>query len=256
MKKTFIFAIIIAAAVQANAVVIFDSGGYDSYALGNLVGQNGYGQDGVNSYNVVSGIGVGGTNAVEVNGGAGGTDWAYPAMPFTPGSGQIVSIKADISRTVSTTASFGYFIDVYSQAGSRTLRFGLGTTGGFIRPLVTSRWSAALGFNPTAPVANVLLGTTNFAADQYVNFEALMDYSIKRVDLKINGVSVTGGYTIPFADLTAANLGDADLMVSTASAAADRGRFDNLKVETVPEPASMTAIAMGALALLRKRKNA
>lgn len=257
-KKTLLFAVVIAAAAQANAVVIFDSGGFETYNTGNLIGQNGYVQDYANTWTVANGVGVGGSKAINVNGGVGGTDWAYTNLAFTPGTGQIVSIKADISRTLgatSPTSSFGYLIDVYSIAGARTIRFGLGNTGGFIRPIVTSRWSAALGFNAAAPISSVLLGTTNYAADEFVNFEALLDYSIKRVDLKINGVSVTGGYTIPFTDLTATTLGDTDLQISTNASATDRGRFDNLKVEAVPEPASMIALGAGALAMLRRRRN-
>lgn len=249
-------------AVSAQSQVLFDSNGFEapSYSLGNLTGQNGFVQDGTAAYTVQNTVAASGSQAVQVGGGA-GTDWAYvtQATPWsstaTPGV-DTLEIQASIARNLSPTASFGYAIDVYNGLTARTFRFGLVANAGVIQPFVTSRFNGTTGlFDATSAVTNVIVGGP-VTADTFVNFKAYLNYTTKRVDLFINGSSVTNGLTIPFADLTASDFSDADLQVSTATGATDRGFFDNVKVTAVPEPASMAALGLGIFGLVsRKRRS-
>jgi len=252
MKKLILSALVIGGAISANAVVLFDSGGFETYTNGALSGQNGWVLDGTANYQVQSTLALG-TKAVAVAGGA-GTSWIYPDVTYTPSSGELVKINASIARTAGT--SFGYSIDVYNTLTARTTRFGLTMSAGAIRPYVTSRFNGTtLQFDAASAVTNVLVGPA-VSASTFVDFEAVLNYSTKKLDLKVNGTSVTGGSTIPFADLTASNISDADFQVSTATGATDTGYLDNYRVEVVPEPASMTALALGVAALARKRRKA
>lgn len=249
--------------------VLFDSGGFEAgagYSVGALTGtaagtagQNGWVREVANTaiFNVQNTVAAGGAGqAVQVNSGA--TNWAYPVLNYTPAAGDIVRIQADIARTVSaTTPSFGYGIDVYSIAGARTTRFGLAVDGtGAIRTYVTAPFNTTTSqFQAGQPVANVLVGTTTFAANAFVSFDAQLNYATRTFNLLVNGASVG---SIPFADAAATTLADADFQVSSNATAIDTGYLDNYRVTVVPvpEPAScaLAAFAATGVATLRRRR--
>lgn len=245
----------------APAVTLFDASGFEGYATGNLTGQNTWTQDSgtAGQFTVIDN---GGTIGKLVQGNGGATAWNFPAIPgapFTPAAGEQLVIEASLARNVGATAattSFGYSIDVYSPA-ARTTRFGLGTDGTSIFGYVTARFNTVTSqFDPTAAVTNVRFSNA-LAADTLFDFRAVMDYGTKTMDLFFGGTSVTGGSTIPFADLTATALLDADFQVSSVAGATDRGFMDNYRVSTaspVPEPATMAILGVGAAALLRRRR--
>lgn len=78
--------------------------------------------------------------------------------------------------------------------------------------------------------------------------ELTMNFATGTASASLNGsnIGLTGSFT-----RTA--LADVDLFSSRAVGATHLGWFDDYRVEAVPEPASMTALGLGVLALLRRR---
>jgi hypothetical protein len=250
---------LLALTLSANAATLYDAGGFEGYTLGDVTGQNGWLLDTASTtqYTVSSLLPATGTKALRADGGA--TNWAFPDLSYTPTSAEVVRIQADIARNLGTTSSFGYSIDVYNAAVARTFRFGLVNNAGVIQPFVTSRFNTTTSlFDETAAVTNVLVGGA-VPADTFVSFDAFFDYNTKRVNLLVNGTSVTGGFDIPFVTLAATDMADADFQVSSVAGADDRGFLDNYLVTTVaiPEPSGVALLGLGglgALGVLRRRR--
>ncbi|MBL8086453.1 MAG: PEP-CTERM sorting domain-containing protein [Chthonomonas sp.] len=261
MKKLIALAVLTSAVAASQAVVLYDSNGFEGFALGNLSGQNNFTTDLATPVFNVQNTFVQGTKAVQVNGGVAGSNWSYPTTTaFVPTPTQnIARISVDIARTVSgTTPSFAYAIDVYNtgslNAFARTLRFGLTSSAGNVRAFVTSRFNTTtLQFDAASAVTNVLV-TGALTQSTWYRFNVDMNYTTKRARILINNTDIAGGFVIPFADLLAADFSDADLHVSSNVNATDRGYFDNYKVEAVPEPGTIAALGLGAAAILRRRK--
>ena len=238
------------ASVQAQTT-LFNSNGFEAgsgYVLGDLNGQNGWIVDTPpGTFAVQNSVVAGGTQAVQVTQGSPATtNWIFPLLGFTPGPTDGVRIQVDLARTIGTTASFGYDIDVYNAAVSRTLRFGLLNNAGVIQPFVTSRFLSG-NFDPTGAVTNVIVGGA-VPANTFVNFDAVLNYSTQSFRLKLNGVDV--GFNMPFADLTATDISDADFQISTTANANDIGFMDNyiVSVVAIPEPVSMALACCGVAA--------
>jgi hypothetical protein len=126
------------------------------------------------------------------------------------------------------------------------LRFGLLNNAGVIQPFVTSRFLSG-NFDPTGAVTNVIVGGA-VPANTFVNFDAVLNYSTQSFRLKLNGVDV--GFNMPFADLTATDISDADFQISTTANANDIGFMDNyiVSVVAIPEPMSMALVGCGVAA--------
>lgn len=221
-------------AASAAAQVLFDSAGFESYSTGNLPGQNGWTSDSV-STNAIGAFGVGGSQGLRLSGGS--TNWFYPTLNYTPTAGQIIVVECDIARTLfSAAGSFAYAIDIYSPS-TRLGRFGLAANAGTVAPFVTSRFTAGSP-DPGGTVANVVIGAA-VAQNQFVHFEARLNFSNQSFELLVNNVSA--GF-FPFT-AAAASLADVDLQVSSAAGQTDFGFFDNYRVNVtaVPEPATFAA---------------
>lgn len=238
-------------------LTLFDAGGFEGYAVGELVGQNGWASlNGFTDVFRVQNAGVGGSRGVAVA--SGRPDSVFPPINYTPtvGSGEIIRIEADIARTLGTTSSpsFVFAVDVY-QEGSRITRFGLQHSGGTIVPFVTSRTRTNGEFFAGGNSANVAVGGS-LPANVFQSFRADLNFDSKSLNLFVNEVSVTGSSSIPFVFQGAFAISDADLQVSTTSGADDVGFFDNYRVRSiaVPEPASsiLAMIPLAAIAFRRR----
>lgn len=238
---------------------LFNSNGFETgYTAGTLNGQQGWTVDGTAVYNVQSAFAAGGTGqAVQVSGGA--TSWAFPALNYTPQTGELVRIQASLARNTpsSPTGSFGYSIDVFDSFVDRTTRFGLVNNAGAIHAFVTAPFNTTtLDFEAGQPVTNVLI-TNALPADTFFNFDVFMNYANATLRLFINGVDFGD---IPFADPLATDIADADFQVSSAVGATDSGFLDNyiVTVVPVPEPGATLGVAavVGAMVVRRKRRAA
>lgn len=238
--------------VSASAQVLFDSAGFEAYAPGALPGQNGWTSD-TSSTNAVGNFGVGGSQGVRLTGGA--TNWFYPSLNYTPTAGQIIVVECDIARTLfSSTASFGYAIDLYSPT-TRFARFGLVNNGGVVQAFVTSRFTAGVP-NPAGTVGNLAFGPA-FAQNEFVHFEARLNFTTQSFDVLVNGAPFAN---LPFTSV-ASGIADADLQVSSTAGQTDVGFFDNYRVSVVtavPEPATVAsglgALGLAGFAFVRRRR--
>lgn len=240
---------------------IYSAGGFESYADGNLIGQNTWAKDngaGVAvNYTVGAATGAGGTKGVTVSGI--GTEFAYPTYTAaTPTAGQGVSVNIDLARTVAATAatsSARYGVDVYTTTFSRVTQFGLtrNATTNALGLYVVAPFNTVTGqFQAGQPVFVVTISGA-LAANTYFNIEGRMNYDTKTVDIYSGNTLFLGN--IPFATATAANFGEADLTVATGTGL-DQGLFDNLTVTgiAVPEPTTLGALAgIGAIVARRRR---
>jgi hypothetical protein len=244
--------------IASAQTTLFNSNGFEApgYTLGNLSGQNTWFIDGTASYSVQNTVVAGGSQAVRADGGT-VTSWAFPPLNYTPATGETVRIQADLARSTpgSPTGSFGYSIDVYDSNVARTTRFGLVNNAGVIQAFVSAPFNTTTQlFDPASAPVTVLL-TDAIPANQFINFDARLNYDTKNLRLFINGVDV--GENIPFVTQTATNLADADFQVSTAAGAVDFGFLDNYVVTVlpVPEPFSCTAVAaVGLVGVWRLRR--
>lgn len=240
---------------SAQATVLFDSRGFEApgYTLGNLEGQNGWNKSLSSGSNAVvqSSVASDGTQAIRINSN-GGMNWYSPEINYTPGAAEILSVRADIARTVGPSAgltSFGYFVDAYSPTGVRIARVGLGLDGTSIRPVLSSRFTGGLPDAAGTP-GNMAFGPV-VSPLQFVSFELQMNFQTKTFDVWMDYVLVQAN--LPFVDQSATTLTSADLQISTNGNITDAGYFDNYAVAVVPAPGPASLIAAGTLLLLRRR---
>lgn len=251
MKFAVASCVVLAAAAGASAqTFLYNSNGFEApgFTVGALAGQQGFISDNPAASaagNVQNTFANGGSQAVRLDGGI-GTNWFYPALNYTPNAGEIISVRADIARTLgANTSSFGFLLDIYGNNGARIARAGLGTSGGAVRALVTT-------LNTAGAAANFLANSTVYGQNQWVNFDIQLNFTTRTFDLIIDGV--TAGTNLPMTNNAATGLADADLQVSTAAGATDAGFFDNYSVSVIPTPSSAALLGLGGLAALRRRR--
>ena len=214
--------------LSASADTVFDTGGFEGYALGNLPGQFGWLDDTTNpAYGLVqvvndpTGSGMGKVISLDPPGTAGG--WLGAARPFGPSTMSPVIIEWDQWRTdtndnlwVADTVAFdGWWAmqwDQNGQASSYLFEFGV--------PVGTLAWQHVIYTLDTA------------AGTATVEIVGTGSHSSPQPDLAIDGIVF-------------------EMEPTDAGGAGGPLLIDNLIVTQIPEPATLALL--GLLALLRRR---
>jgi len=234
-------------ATSSYAVTLFESQGFEApaYGLGSLTGQNGWTSQGTAVATVQNSVVASGSQAVSLSGTA--TTWHWPSVGYTPASGELIRVNADIRRgsSAATAKNFGYFIDVYDNtAGSRIGRVGIANNAGSLVGIATTKDAGGIA-------GNYIL-QSGMQWDTWYNFKMELDFTGQVFDLLIDGTVV--GADLPFL-ITATDFGDADLMLSYTTGATDGGYFDNYSVITViPEPSSGALFLLGLAGFALRRR--
>lgn len=251
---------------------IYDAGGFESYANGNLVGQNGWGSFPspltTGTFTVGATSGVGGTKGVTLHNTTttGTSSYAFPTAPYAPAAGEGISVNADLGRTFtssSTTSSNFYGVEVFdNDTGDVTSGVGL-TRAATPTPVSVGVFviapfnTATSQFQAGAPLFAVTIAS-GLSQSTYYNLEQRIDYGSKTYAIYSNGSLILG--SIPFGSTAAGStpsstFSDADLYIGTGKSG-DNGFADNYSVKVIatPEPMTLGAISLGGLMLGRRRK--
>ncbi len=249
---------------QLPAAILIDSGGFEGFNTGQLVGQSGGGAlawsdllppEG-SKYIVQSAMTNGGTRAVSVTSTSQIPSYVAPLINYTPAANELVVIEVDIARTTSSRplldpSSYSYAIEVYDQSvpdPTAAVRFGLraNLANDGIEAFVARQGAAFVGTEDLIP--NVTVGQ-----NQWVSFRAELNYATDRFSLFVNGNEVASnlGFITPTNTLS-----DVDLNHNTTVGSTDIGYFDNYRVSTitVPEPGSWGVGLVTLVGLINRRK--
>ncbi|MBS1706846.1 MAG: PEP-CTERM sorting domain-containing protein [Armatimonadetes bacterium] len=219
------------AAMSANAVVLVNEG-FESptWTLGqDIAGLNGFDAASDTGYTIDNTHAKSGTqSAMFDTAPAAGSNWAWKNTLVTSG---IVSAKASVYiESISGATIFSYFgLDLYSSSVSRLALLQVKADG-------------------TVWFGNATLTQVGTAGlNQWNDLEVRANLTTKVATAYVNGSAVGSGVSF-----TATNFNDAD-MVSRATGF-ERGWYDDYKIETVPEPMTISAMALGLAAIARKRR--
>ena len=121
--------------------------------------------------------------------------------------------------------------------------------------------SISQGFNPSAtnPITATFSGTTSFVTLRGIDVGTqgfrLKAYNSSNTLIDNQVVFGTGNGVGQFFDLTVnGSIAKIEFMQDNAGTGSDGVFFENMQFGAVPEPSSMIVLALGGLALLRRRK--
>lgn len=235
MKKVIVGALALSMGVFANAQVFFNEN-FEGFTAGNLNGQNGWQTLAATGYNVVAGGGYGGSKGVSYFTAAAASNYAWPDIipAYNSATSSNKTVRAMMDIFVGSTPA------VLGRGGFRAYTAGGGTlvAGGYFR-------SDGNLYNGGG---TVLLGTNAAWMNTWVKLEVRMNFGSANYQVFVNGTQVGANQA-----MTATTLEDADLFNSNSANAATIS-YDNYKVEAVPEPASVAALGLGVVALMRRRR--
>jgi len=230
----------------ASAVTLYDSNGFElpMFTLGSLAGQDGWTASGSGGGMVPMVVGppdpVLGSQAIrleipDVQGASSSLDHEIPAISL---AGQIVTVSFDIYREESPWLSNLWWW--WWDAGTPT--YGL-------------QWDAAVGnpgqtlphgWNPGASGAVTITG-------RYANVTMVWDFQQAKAYSWYDGVLIDNG--IPISDITALTGWSIYLSHDEATGTGPEVAWiDNFVITAVPEPASLALLALGGLAVIRRRR--
>jgi hypothetical protein len=238
MKKFLSMAVLCAGVMgSANAVVLM-SENFDAMTVGNpLAGNAGFDAFSDSQYFVSNARSVSGSNSARIDTGAQSTYWAWKNLGpgvGTTGPNKIVIASADIYIESTGTVDTLTGLDAYNSAVNRI---------------------AAVRVQKSTGVVSLVVGTataTNLVAltDRWNKLELVMDFNAGTARAVLNGVASANSITIS----TANGVADVDLYSVRNNGATSASHYDNYMVQAVPEPATMTVLALGLAAIARRRK--
>lgn len=222
-------AVLALAASASMAQVLYDSGGFESFGLGNMPGQNGWIEDTSGGYDPVqivldpTGSGMGNVASFDPPGVAGG--WQGVEIDFGPGAGMPVIVEWDQWRA-DLNDNF-WMADDSSFAGWWAIQ-----------------WDTSLGihaetFGPSVPLTAGLW--------QHITYT--FDFGAGQVTVDVDGNSATGSLGDSSIDGWAFEFEPGDF-------AGEGGPIyiDNFVAWQVPAPGAIMLIGLGGLAALRRRR--
>jgi hypothetical protein len=247
------------AAPRADAVVVYDSGGFEAprFIAGDLAGQDVQGpwlrSGGTAPAVVQSTVTRSGGQAVQFTRTAtGGDTWYGVNKEMTPTApNQVVRISWDMNVTQTQGDEFGPFfgVDAYDGFGGLPKRVGLlGVDASTGEVLI-------LGAGPTDEEELFVAPGEIVPFGQWNRYALELDYATRTYRGYVNGVLVGGD---DFIDDEDGIVGFTDAPIGSLQAgAADVpgvAYFDNYTIEVVPEPTTVAIFGLASLGLLARRR--
>ena len=244
-----LFAAVAAACLVPTAAFAQWSDNFDSYTAGsNIHGQGGWEGWDNNSLNgglVANSQSLSAPNSLQDNGlsdivhqysGDTSGQWRYTANVFVP-------------TTFVVPNEIAWFILMSNY-----------TDGGDIAG--TDHWSVQLQTTSAGVVQDINGGTstpTTLVRGQWVPITVDINLGLNTRVVKYNGITIATGTWKDASGLATANIGAVDLYANSDDVTQGSGNtipvfYDNLSLAPVPEPATMTALTLGVVALIRRRR--
>jgi len=226
-------------ATAASQAVVLYSTGFESFTNGNLNGQGGWITD--PGYDVVNTLAHTGSKSAKFDTGpASGSNWGWwDPLSYNPVSNANKTLVSTVwihYNEDNSTLNSIFGLDLYSPTVTRVALGQISADGSV---------SGAVGTGSLTTFAGL---TAN--KNQWNKLVMTMNYTSGTMSIALNGV--TSATTLSLASVATTVVDDADLI--SRATGFEVGHFDDLNIEAVPEPATMTALALGAAAMLRRRK--
>jgi hypothetical protein len=242
MKKILLSLAALSCVLSAQAVVLA-SDNFDSLAIGDLSGQGGWDSFSNLTYDVTAGAGIGGTQAAVFNRIGTSTQYAWKNFTYDSAATSNKTVIGSVKMFVGSTPQGGTF----NRGGlSGWANDGANLIGGARLRSDGTIFNFATG----APVGTLDASRLN----TWIDFALAFNFASQTIDVSVNN-SLVG--TMNFSSLQT-TMTDVDLTsgASSGSLAAGTVKYDDYMVQAVPEPATMTALALGLAAIARRRKSA
>lgn len=242
MKKILLTLATLGSVLSAQAIVLA-SDDFEALTPGDLSGQAGWDSFSDLTYDVTAGAGFGGSQGVVFNRNSTATNYAWKNFTYDSALTSDKTVVGNVKLFVTSTPSGGSTnrggLSGWANGGANFIGGAILRSDGGIFNLATG----------------ALVGTANTAwLNTWIDFGVAYNFTTQTIDVSVNN-SLVG--TMNFASLQT-TMTDIDLNSRATSASAATGivKYDNYNVQAVPEPASMTVLALGLAAIARRRKSA
>jgi hypothetical protein len=258
MKTLFAAALVAAVAGSSSATVIYSTS-FENFANGNLPGQNGWATAGASAlFQVANTAGLAATGSKYVTFNTSGINSATTASRWSWIDTPVAGLGASANPIIRASAN----VAIVNQSTTRTSTAGLDlydNTGSFRIGAIRIRDDGGVDFlNGKAVTEVASLGAGTLSTATYWNLRIDANFSNNTLRYYINGTEITG-FGAGFATFTGSTgFGDADLYVTrtnpAGSSGGDTAFFDDLLIENVPTPGSLSLLALAGIAAGRRRR--